>query len=310
MRRERTVLVLGGGVGRVVAATRLRQLLPPGDRVVLNVAPHRAPPVVREAALVNETGWVPVDRGKARWGTRIQAALLVPLALWLATCGPNEPRRSTDGQQGGPGSATRGAASDTPPGGMEAMMGMMMSSLPAGIPSSELPDPESRGARLLTRYCSQCHGIPSPASHSATDWDPTVRRMFARMEHMAHMSRMMGGRMPMMRMPAVAAPTAEEERGILEYLQAHALRAIPEERLPEAGNEGAPVFARTCSRCHALPDPGQHTAAEWPGVVARMRENMRAMGVEEITDAQARAIIGYLQRVAEGQGTREPEPDH
>lgn len=32
---SRTVLVLGGGVGGVVAATRLRRLLPPGDRVVL-----------------------------------------------------------------------------------------------------------------------------------------------------------------------------------------------------------------------------------------------------------------------------------
>jgi sulfide:quinone oxidoreductase len=35
MRQERTVLVLGGGVGGVVAATRLRKLLPRHDRVVL-----------------------------------------------------------------------------------------------------------------------------------------------------------------------------------------------------------------------------------------------------------------------------------
>lgn len=35
MKRSRTVLVLGGGAGGVVAATRLRQLLPRGDRVVL-----------------------------------------------------------------------------------------------------------------------------------------------------------------------------------------------------------------------------------------------------------------------------------
>jgi len=35
MRQDRTVLVLGGGVGGVVAATQLRQRLPRGDRVVL-----------------------------------------------------------------------------------------------------------------------------------------------------------------------------------------------------------------------------------------------------------------------------------
>lgn len=35
MSRTRTVLVLGGGTGGVVAATRLRKLLPSGDRVVV-----------------------------------------------------------------------------------------------------------------------------------------------------------------------------------------------------------------------------------------------------------------------------------
>lgn len=34
-------------------------------------------------------------------------------------------------------------------------------------------------------------------------------------------------------------------------------------------------FAQTCSQCHPLPDPRQHTAQQWPGVVARMEQHMR-----------------------------------
>lgn len=79
------------------------------------------------------------------------------------------------------------AASDTPPGVVVGTMGMMLRSMPAGIPASELPDPESPGASLIARYCSQCHEIPSPASHSPADRVPTLRRMVARMQHMAHM---------------------------------------------------------------------------------------------------------------------------
>lgn len=190
----------------------------------------------------------------------------------------------------------RGGESDAPTGEprvrdmdrgmMRGMMDRMMANMPDGVPASALPEPESRGARLVARYCSQCHGIPSPARQSAEDWEPTVRRMVDRMEHMA--------RMPMHR---IEAPSDEEEQAIVAYLQAHALRAADPDELPEGG-PGARLFADTCSRCHALPDPAQHTPEEWPAVVARMRGHMREMGVAEITDAQAAAIVDYLRRAA------------
>lgn len=166
------------------------------------------------------------------------------------------------------------------------MMERMMARMPEGVPASALPEPESRGARLVARHCSQCHGIPSPARQSAEDWGPTVRRMIDRMEHMA--------RMPMDR---IDAPSDEEAETILTYLRTHALRAVDPDELPDGG-EAARHFARTCSRCHALPDPAQHTPDEWPGVVARMRVNMREMDVEGIADGQAAAIVGYLRRAA------------
>lgn len=93
------------------------------------------------------------------------------------------------------------------------------------------------------------------------------------------MARMMSRRMGMMRAGEIMAPTAEEERAILEYLQSHALRPLPEATPPDLGDEAARLFARSCSRCHALPDPAQHTPEEWPSVVERMRDNKRRMGV-------------------------------
>jgi cytochrome c5 len=175
--------------------------------------------------------------------------------------------------------------------------------LPPGIPPSDLPDPDSRGARLVRQYCSTCHGIPSPASHAAEDWSATVRRMVMRMNHMAVMGGMRGmmggGRMPVVSNRA-GSPSSDEQSDILNYLRAHSMRSIDPSIVPNASDPGAGLFARTCSRCHALPDPAQHTAAQWPQVVERMRGNMRKMNVSGVDDAQASEIISYLTRNAGG----------
>jgi cytochrome c5 len=172
--------------------------------------------------------------------------------------------------------------------------------LPLGIPASHLPDAGSPGARVVGRYCSRCHGIPSPASHSAADWEPTLRRMLVHMErghHMRGMGGMMGRGMGIGMMHA-GLPSDDERRAILAYLQAHSLRAIAADSLPEAGGVGATAFTRTCSRCHALPSPAQHSATEWAGVVARMRGNMLRFKVDTISDETAREIVAYLERAA------------
>jgi cytochrome c5 len=178
--------------------------------------------------------------------------------------------------------------------------------LPPGIPATSLPDADSPGARLVATYCSQCHGIPSPASHSAADWDPTLRRMLMHMErghHMRGMGGMMGsgmGRRMGMGMMHAAIPSDDERRTILAYLQAHSLQSIAAGSLPDAKTAGAAVFARTCNRCHALPSPAQHTPAQWPAVVTRMRANMVRFKVDTITDETAREIVTYLERAAGG----------
>jgi len=109
------------------------------------------------------------------------------------------------------------------------------------------------------------------------------------------MMRGMGGMHP-------AAPTEDERRIILDYLQAHSLRAIAADSLPSSGTPGAELFVRTCSRCHALPSPAQHTPSQWPAVVARMRGNMLRFKVDTISDETAREIVAYLERAAGGEG--------
>lgn len=58
---------------------------------------------------------------------------------------------------------------------------------------------------------------------------------------------------------------------------------------------GFDVAKQFCSACHALPDPKAHTAAEWPGVVARMLDNMRRLGKPVPNNEQISAILDFLQ---------------
>ncbi len=176
--------------------------------------------------------------------------------------------------------------------------------MPAQLDRNRLPDPNSEGARLVDRYCSQCHGIPSPASHDASDWVPVFRRMILLMEKSeangsrgGGMGGMMGRGMPMGMMGS-EVPSDKEQEEMLHYLQANALQSTTKEKLPEPGGDAATLYAKTCSHCHALPSPGQHTAAQWPAVVERMRERMKSMQQKDITDKQAETIIKYLQRSA------------
>lgn len=40
-----------------------------------------------------------------------------------------------------------------------------------------LPEPDSPGAVLMKQACGNCHGVPSPDTHSAEHWPGVVHRM-------------------------------------------------------------------------------------------------------------------------------------
>ena len=61
------------------------------------------------------------------------------------------------------------------------MKSMMPGMLPPGIKPENLLEPDSLGAKLLIRYCAQCHDLPSPFMHSGEEWPVIAGRMFARM---------------------------------------------------------------------------------------------------------------------------------
>jgi len=148
---------------------------------------------------------------------------------------------------------------------------------PGGLVAESLPEPASRGAQLLIAYCTQCHALPSPATHAPQDWPSVARRMWIRID-------MMHGEL------GVATPTAADRTQLLNYVLAHALRVA--EHLPPG--RGSDVFQERCSRCHTLPDPRSHSPSDWPAVVMRMERNMERMKVSGVTPDQAQQIITYL----------------
>jgi cytochrome c5 len=157
---------------------------------------------------------------------------------------------------------------------------------PAGVQPGDLPEPQSQGAQLVGKYCTQCHDLPAPAAHSATDWPSVVRRMWLRMEWL----------------PAtygVKVPTVGERSTMLEYLTRNGLQ-VSGSTLP-AGH-GREVFAEVCSRCHALPDPRVHSAQDWAVVFQRMERNMLRMKLAPLTREQTADVLGYLQDVASRRG--------
>lgn len=177
-------------------------------------------------------------------------------------------------------------------GGMEGMR------LPDGVSADQLPAPESRGARLASRFCSGCHGIPSPGRLGTNEWPDVLDRMFARMEHMSRMSgmrnRMMRGRGTAME---VENPTAEQRRRLRVYYRKHALVVADEGRLPDL--PGRQTFRETCSQCHGLPHPESRSPRQWSDIVPRMRGHMsRAEDVDPLTDEEADAVLRYLKEAS------------
>jgi cytochrome c5 len=155
---------------------------------------------------------------------------------------------------------------------------------PPDVSPADLPDPNSRGAHLVTTYCALCHGLPTPALHSRTDWPSVLRRMWLRSEMVAGAFN-------------VPVPTVAERIVIVEYMLDNALR-VSAGMLP--AGPGRDAFSVTCSQCHELPDPRQHSAADWVAVVRRMNTRMETMLERTLPRDDMNQIVLYLQNVSSG----------
>jgi hypothetical protein len=90
----------------------------------------------------------------------------------------------------------------------------------------------------------------------------------------------------------VNVPSVSERFLMLTYLTANALK-VSGANLP--AGPGREAFQLVCSRCHALPDPRNHSAQDWPTVFARMEGNMTRMKVPPLKGTQTTDILLYLQ---------------
>lgn len=153
---------------------------------------------------------------------------LILLGLVLPALHAEEIRPSggvigTDPSAGGAGGAPpkadmlpgySSAPGEAPRGGVEGLM--MGGVMPRSADIQDLPEPDSEGAKLLNRYCTQCHGLPTPDQHSAEGWFPVVERMRMRLRWMATYSNM-----------KFAEPSAAETVVINRYLSEHARSPAP-----------------------------------------------------------------------------------
>jgi hypothetical protein len=145
----------------------------------------------------------------------------------------------------------------------------------------------------MASYCAQCHALPTPVAHSATDWPGVVRRMWLRMDYLPDSF-------------GVRRPAAPERYAILSYLTTNALR-VSGAVLPSA--PGRQSFELICSRCHALPDPLMHSPNDWEAVIPRMVQNMERMHVSLPSTDQVTDIVTFL-RVASAGRARGAPPVH
>jgi cytochrome c5 len=215
-----------------------------------------------------------------RYAIRIPSILM--LATALAGCQPSQP----------PANAGDNATATAEPNREDQLLlaAAKVALPPAGLAAGDLPEPASRGALLVVQYCGQCHALPTPAAHSGTDWPSVARRMWLRMEWLP----------PTL---GVKVPTPSERGTILSYLLANSLK-VSGAMLP--AGKGRDAFAVVCSQCHGLPDPGTHSADDWPAVYSRMERNMERMQIQPPGGTASTDILLYLQTVA---GKRPPARD-
>lgn len=182
----------------------------------------------------------------------------------------------------------------------------MISSIGAGLPPSfykpeDLPDPRSRGAGLLRVYCIQCHWLPAPQMHAATEWPILVRRMLMRAATLKEriggpLTAGLVGEILMAGLQTAALPSAEEVDSLVAYLRRNALPGAKSRELTDGPDRA--LFVEKCSICHETPSPKAHTAAGWESLVARMRANMAAMDVIPLADEETDRIVAYLKQRA------------
>ncbi len=182
-------------------------------------------------------------------------------------------------------------------GGMmgEGKMCSMMGRMPkTGVDPKNLPEANSDAAKTYSKFCSQCHALPSPQRNSAENWKTLVNRMDSRTRIM---SRIGGG---MMGRGRVKAMSSSEKKRVIAYLQKHGLKTLDKSTISSTDTPEFKTFERVCSQCHDLPDPSLHTKSDWSQVVRKMKNNMKEMEMSQPSVEEEKLLLKFLQDAAGG----------
>jgi len=159
--------------------------------------------------------------------------------------------------------------------------------MPPALAPGVFPEPESAGARLVARYCGQCHFAPAPGHHTAAEWPKVLERMDLLIEVTARFGR---------QLKPLETPSRTERALIGEYLTAHALRALPDAAAAPAD------YRALCGDCHAAPDPAAYSDIDWPALLARMashRQTMARPPARRSAQAQVERYLGLAPAAIE-----------
>lgn len=155
--------------------------------------------------------------------------------------------------------------------------------IPHGISVGDLPDKDSKGAKLFATYCNRCHNLPNPKMYSNEEWPSMFERM---MDHVQVLSGVKED---------VKAPAGKDREEIVEYLKKAGFKAYHYNATSFKG-EDAFLFVWFCSTCHSLPDPAYHSPKEWAAVVGRMAEHRKKENREDMTASEREKVISFLSK--------------
>lgn len=150
------------------------------------------------------------------------------------------------------------------------------------------PEPDSRGARLLQRYCTQCHNLPGAGRHTAGEWPPLLERM----ETLMGVSRFYRGLLG-----PVAMPDEGEWAELRDYLQRHALQPLPASPTL-AVTPAERIYRTVCGDCHAAPDPRRYD--DWPRLLDRMARHRDTMGRAPLPPGVQRRVLAFIEAADDG----------
>ena len=155
--------------------------------------------------------------------------------------------------------------------------------MPPGIAATSLPEPDSQGANLMQTYCTQCHELPGPGRHTATEWSLVLKRMTMLSDVASRFGGLMG---------KVDTPNQIEQLILSDYLNIYALKAM---QVKPQGT-GAVVYENHCGSCHSLPDPAYYKVSQWPQLIKRMQSHMQTMKYLPPSTEAMMQIQLYLQQ--------------